>query len=277
MTSKILRALVYVGAILTALVLAGIVGYILINGIPHLKPSLFEWTYTSENVSLMPALIDTILMALLALALSVPTGVGAAIYLVEYARSSSRFVRAVRMTAETLQGIPSIIYGLFGLLFFTTMLGWGLSLISGACTLAIMVLPVVMRTTEEALLAVPESYKQGGFALGAGHVRTIFRCVLPSALPGIVGGVLLALGRCVGEVAALLFTAGTVAQIPDFGGQGMFAIFDSCRALAVHMYVLASEGLHMDETYATAVVLLILIVILNMGANFAAKRLKRGM
>ncbi|NBI31711.1 MULTISPECIES: phosphate ABC transporter permease PstA [Eggerthellaceae] len=277
MTSKILRALVYVGAILTALVLAGIVGYILVNGIPHLKPSLFEWTYTSENVSLMPALIDTILMALLALALSVPTGVGAAIYLVEYARSSSRFVRAVRMTAETLQGIPSIIYGLFGLLFFTTMLGWGLSLISGACTLAIMVLPVVMRTTEEALLAVPESYKQGGFALGAGHVRTIFRCVLPSALPGIVGGVLLALGRCVGEVAALLFTAGTVAQIPDFGGQGIFAIFDSCRTLAVHMYVLASEGLHMDETYATAVVLLILIVILNMGANFAAKRLKRGM
>ena len=277
MTSKILRALVYVGATLTALVLAGIVGYILINGIPHLKPSLFEWTYTSENVSLMPALVDTILMALLALVLAVPTGVGAAIYLVEYARSTSRFVRVVRMTAETLQGIPSIIYGLFGLLFFTTMLGWGLSLMSGACTLAIMVLPVVMRTTEEALLAVPESYKQGGFALGAGHVRTIFRCVLPSALPGIVGGVLLALGRCVGEVAALLFTAGTVAQIPDFGGQGIFALFDSCRTLAVHMYVLASEGLHMDETYATAVVLLILVVILNMGANFAAKRLKRGM
>lgn len=277
MTSKLLRTLVYTGAVLTSIVLAGIVGYILVNGIPHLTPSLFEWTYTSENVSLMPALVDTILMALLALVLAVPTGVGAAIYLVEYARSSSRFVRAVRMTAETLQGIPSIIYGLFGLLFFTTMLGWGLSLMSGACTLAIMVLPVVMRTTEEALLAVPESYKQGGFALGAGHVRTIFRCVLPSALPGIVGGVLLALGRCVGEVAALLFTAGTVAQIPDFGGQGIFALFDSCRTLAVHMYVLASEGLHMDETYATAVVLLILVVILNMGANFAAKRLKRGM
>lgn len=277
MTSKLLRTLVYTGAVLTSIVLAGIVGYILVNGIPHLTPSLFEWTYTSENVSLMPALVDTILMALLALVLAVPTGVGAAIYLVEYARSTSRFVRVVRMTAETLQGIPSIIYGLFGLLFFTTMLGWGLSLMSGACTLAIMVLPVVMRTTEEALLAVPESYKQGGFALGAGHVRTIFRCVLPSALPGIVGGVLLALGRCVGEVAALLFTAGTVAQIPDFGGQGIFALFDSCRTLAVHMYVLASEGLHMDETYATAVVLLILVVILNMGANLAAKRLKRGM
>lgn len=277
MTSKLLRALVYIGAALTSLVLAGIAGYILVNGIPHLKPSLFEWTYTSENVSLMPALVDTILMALLALMLAVPTGVGAAIYLVEYARSTSRFVRAVRMTAETLQGIPSIIYGLFGLLFFTTMLGWGLSLMSGACTLAIMVLPVVMRTTEEALLAVPESYKQGGFALGAGHVRTIFRCVLPSALPGIVGGVLLALGRCVGEVAALLFTAGTVAQIPDFGSQGILALFDSCRTLAVHMYVLASEGLHMDEAYATAVALLILVMILNMGANFAAKRLKRGM
>lgn len=277
MTSKLLRALVYIGAALTSLVLAGIAGYILVNGIPHLKPSLFEWTYTSENVSLMPALVDTILMALLALMLAVPTGVGAAIYLVEYARSTSRFVRAVRMTAETLQGIPSIIYGLFGLLFFTTMLGWGLSLMSGACTLAIMVLPVVMRTTEEALLAVPESYKQGGFALGAGHVRTIFRCVLPSALPGIVGGVLLALGRCVGEVAALLFTAGTVAQIPDFGSQGILALFDSYRTLAVHMYVLASEGLHMDEAYATAVALLILVMILNMGANFAAKRLKRGM
>ena len=277
MTAKFLRALVYIGAAATSLVLAGIVGYILVNGIPYLSPSLFEWTYTSENVSLMPALIDTVLMALLALILAVPIGVGAAIYLVEYSRSSSRFVRAVRMTAETLQGIPSIIYGLFGLLFFTTMLGWGLSLMSGACTLAIMVLPVVMRTTEEALLAVPESYKQGGFALGAGHVRTIFRCVLPSALPGIVGGVLLALGRCVGEVAALLFTAGTVAQIPDFGGEGIFALFDSCRTLAVHMYVLASEGLHINETYATSVVLLVLVVVLNMGANFAAKKLKRGM
>lgn len=274
MTAKLLRALVYAGAGVTTIVLAGIVGYILVNGVPHLEPRLFEWTYTSENVSLMPALVDTLLMAALALILAVPAGVGAAIYLAEYAGPASRFVRVVRMTTETLQGIPSIIYGLFGLLFFTTVLGWGLSLLSGACTLAIMVLPVVMRTTEEALLAVPESYKQGGFALGAGRVRTIFRCVLPSALPGIVGGVLLALGRCVGEVAALLFTAGTVAQIPNFAGEGVFAIFDSCRTLAVHMYVLASEGLHMDETYATAVVLLVLVVALNAAANFAAKKLK---
>lgn len=273
-SSQITRGVIYAGALFTTLVLLGIVGFILVNGIPHLTPTLFEWSYTSENVSLMPALISTLYMALLALLIAVPIGVSSAIYLVEYAKPGSRFVRVVRVTTETLQGIPSIIYGLFGMLFFTTVLGWGLSLLSGACTLAIMVLPVVMRTAEEALIAVPASYRAGGFALGAGHLRTIFRCVLPSALPGIVGGVLLALGRCVGEVAALLFTAGTIAQIPDFGGQGIFALFDSCRTLAVHMYVLASEGLHIDETYATAVVLLVLVTLLNVIANVAEKRLR---
>lgn len=273
-SSKALRYLVYLGAIFTTVVLVGIIGFILINGIPNLSPSLFEWTYTSDNVSLMPALIGTLLMAFFALLISVPIGVASAIYLVEYAKSGSKFVKIVRITTETLQGIPSIIYGLFGMLFFTTVCGWGLSLLSGACTLAIMVLPVVMRTTEEALLAVPPTYREGGFALGAGYVRTIFCCVLPSALPGIVGGILLALGRCVGEVAALLFTAGTVAQIPDFGSEGIFAIFDSCRTLAVHMYVLASEGLHINETYATAVVLLVLVALLNILANFAEKRLR---
>lgn len=273
-SSQIARGVIYAGALFTTLVLLGIVGFILVNGVPHLTPTLFEWSYTSENVSLMPALISTLYMALLALLIAVPIGVSSAIYLVEYAKPGSRFVRAVRVTTETLQGIPSIIYGLFGMLFFTTVLGWGLSLLSGACTLAIMVLPVVMRTAEEALIAVPASYCAGGFALGAGYLRTIFRCVLPSALPGIVGGVLLALGRCVGEVAALLFTAGTIAQIPDFGGQGIFALFDSCRTLAVHMYVLASEGLHIDETYATAVVLLVLVTLLNVIANVAEKRLR---
>lgn len=273
-SSQIARGVIYAGALFTTLVLLGIVGFILVNGVPHLTPTLFEWSYTSENVSLMPALISTLYMALLALLIAVPIGVSSAIYLVEYAKPGSRFVRAVRVTTETLQGIPSIIYGLFGMLFFTTVLGWGLSLLSGACTLAIMVLPVVMRTAEEALIAVPASYRAGGFALGAGYLRTIFRCVLQSALPGIVGGVLLALGRCVGEVAALLFTAGTIAQIPDFGGQGIFALFDSCRTLAVHMYVLASEGLHIDETYATAVVLLVLVTLLNVIANVAEKRLR---
>ena len=270
------RSVVYLGALLTATVLALLVGYILVNGVPYLTPSLFEWEYTSNNVSLMPALVSTLVMAALALVMAVPVGVGAAIYLVEYAPRGSRFVQIVRTTTETLQGIPSIIYGLFGLLFFVTALGWGLSLLSGACTLAIMVLPVVMRTTEEALLAVPDSYREGGFGLGAGCLRTVFRCVLPSAVPGILGGVILSLGRCVGEVAALIFTAGSIAHIPNFGGEGLTAVFDSVRTLAVHMYVLASEGLHVNETYATAVVLLVMVMLLNLMATFAAKKMSKG-
>ena len=274
--SLLIRALVYAGALITTLVLVGIVGYILVSGIPYLTPSLFEWEYNSTNVSLMPALINTLLMAAFALALAVPVGIGSAIYLVEYAKRGNRFVQWVRTTTETLQGIPSIIYGLFGLLFFVTACGWRLSLLSGACTLAIMILPVVMRTTEEALLAVPDSYREGGFGLGAGRLRTVIHCVLPSAIPGILAGVILALGRCVGEVAALLYTAGSIAQVPDFAAEGIFAIFDSARTLATHMYVLASEGLHVNETFATAVVLLIMVVLLNLLANVIARRVKRG-
>ena len=282
--ATLLRWLVYVGALLTTLVLLFLVGYILANGVSYLTPSLFAWEYTSDNVSLMPALVNTLLMAALALLMAVPVGVGSAIYLVEYAPRGNRFVQMVRITAETLQGIPSIIYGLFGMLFFVTALKWGLSLMAGACTLAIMVLPVIMRTTEEALLAVPDAYREGGFGLGAGRLRTVFRCVMPSAVPGILGGVILALGRCVGEVAALIFTAGSIAQIPDFVGglaagglAGLgAAFFDSTRTLAVHMYVLASEGLHMNETYATAVVLLAVVVLLNLLATSAAKKMKKG-
>lgn len=276
MVAGALRALVYLGAALTAAVLACIVGYILVQGVPYLTPSLFAWEYTSDNVSLTPALFNTLIMAALSLLMAVPVGVGSAIYLVEYAPRGSRFVAIVRTTTETLQGIPSIIYGLFGLLFFVTALGWNLSLLSGACTLAIMVLPVIMRTTEEALLAVPDAYREGGFGLGAGRLRTVFRCVLPSAIPGILGGVILALGRCVGEVAALIFTAGSIAQIPGFGAEGLMAVFDSARTLAVHLYVLASEGLHVNETYATAVVLLAVVLLLNLLATFAAKKLNKG-
>ena len=272
----LLRGAVCAGAALTAAVLALLVGYILVNGVPHLAPSLFAWEYTSENVSLMPALVNTLLMAGISLALAVPAGVGSAIYLVEYAPRGSRFVAVVRTTAETLQGIPSIIYGLFGMLFFVMALKWGLSLMAGACTLAIMVLPVVMRTAEEALLAVPDAYREAGFGLGAGRLRTVLRCVLPSAVPGILGGIILALGRCVGEVAALIFTAGSIAQIPNFIGAGAEAVFDSTRTLAVHMYVLASEGLHLNETYATAVVLLVMVVLLNLLATLAAKKMRKG-
>lgn len=270
----VMRWLVRLAALITVAILVFLIGYILVNGIPNLKPSLFEWTYNSDNVSLMPALINTILMTAFSLAIATPLGIFAAVWLVEYAKRGSKLVKVVRITTETLQGIPSIVYGLFGMLFFVMQLKWGYSLIAGAFTLAIMVLPVIMRTTEEALMAVPDSYREGGFGLGAGRLRTVARCVLPSAVPGILGGVILALGRCVGEVAALLFTAGTVAQIPDFAGQGIFALFDSCRTLAVHMYTLACEGLHVNEAYATSVVLLVLVLLLNAAMRLVATKME---
>ena len=270
----VMHWLVRLAALITVAILVFLIGYILVNGIPNLKPSLFEWTYNSDNVSLMPALINTILMTAFSLAIATPLGIFAAVWLVEYAKRGSKLVKVVRITTETLQGITSIVYGLFGMLFFVMQLKWGYSLIAGAFTLAIMVLPVIMRTTEEALMAVPDSYREGGFGLGAGRLRTVARCVLPSAVPGILGGVILALGRCVGEVAALLFTAGTVAQIPDFAGQGIFALFDSCRTLAVHMYTLACEGLHVNEAYATSVVLLILVLLLNAAMRVVAQKME---
>ncbi|MGI6106131.1 MAG: phosphate ABC transporter permease PstA [Raoultibacter sp.] len=276
LSGGILRWLVRLGAALTIAILLFILGFILINGIPYLTPSLFAWEYTSENVSLMPALINTLLMTALSLLFAAPIGVGAAIYLSEYARKTNKFVYLVRTTTEVLSGIPSIIYGLFGLLFFVTALHWGMSLLAGAATLAIMVLPIIMRTTEEALRAVPSSYREGSFSLGAGRLTTIFKIVLPNAAPGILGGIILSIGRVVGEVAALIYTAGTIAAIPEFSTQAFGAVFDSTRTLAVHMYVLASEGLHIHETYATAVVLLIVVAGINFLSTRIANKMKRG-
>ena len=242
--------------------------YILVQGIPHLQPSLFSWNYTSENVSMLPSLINTLLMTVLSLLVSVPIGIFSAIYLVEYAKKGNKLVGIVRLTAETLTGIPSIIYGLFGALFFVTALKWRLSLLSGAFTLAIMVLPVVMRTTEEALLAVPDSYRQGSFGLGAGKLRTVFRVVLPSAIPGILSGVILAIGRIVGETAALIYTAGSFAEIPN-------SVFDSTRTLSVHMYNISKEGLHTNEAFATAVVLLVVVIGIDFLSDRLANKLKK--
>ena len=269
--AAILRWLVRLAAFATTAVLVLLIGYILVKGIPNLKPSLFAWKYTSDNVSLVPALINTVLMTALALLIATPLGVFAAIYLVEYAPRGSKLVKLVRLTTETLQGIPSIVYGLFGMLFFVNKLGWRLSLLSGAFTLAIMVLPLIMRTTEEALLAVPDSYREGSFGLGAGKLRTVFSIVLPSAMPGILSGVILATGRIVGETAALLYTAGSVAAVPA----GKDFLFDSTRTLAVHMYLLSSEGLHVPEAYGTAVVLLVLVLGINALSSFAAKKLMK--
>lgn len=262
--SFILWLLVCTAAVLTVVTLLFLVGYILINGLPYLKPSLFALRYNSENVSMFPAIINTVSMVFLALLFSVPFGVGAAIYLVEYAKKGNRLVELIRLTTETLTGIPSIIYGLFGMLFFVIALGWSYSMLAGAMTLAIMVLPTIMRTTEEALRCVPDSYREGSFGLGAGKLRTIFKIVLPAAMPGILSGVILSIGRIVGETAALIYTAGTMT--------GVAGVTDSGRTLAIHMYVLSNEGLHKNEANATAVVLLIIVLMINALSSYVAKK-----
>ena len=265
--SAVLRVLVWASAFIAVGVFLLLVGYILIKGVPNLKPELFAWTYTSDNVSMMPSIINTILMTALSLLMAAPLGVFAAIYLVEYARRGNKLVSLAGVTAETLSGIPSIVYGLFGMLFFLVQLRWGYSLLSGACTMAIMILPLIMRTTQEALIAVPDSYREGSFGLGAGRLRTVFCAVLPSAVPGILSGVILAVGRVVSETAALLYTAGSTAKLPS-------SVFDSTRTLAMHMYVLSSEGLHINEAYATAAVLLIVVVLINACSNFLAGKVE---
>ena len=265
--ARVQKGLVYAAAVITFAVLLFLIAYILINGIPHLKPSLFEWTYNSDNVSMMPAIITTVEMTLLALVIAVPLGLFTAIYLNEYAKRGNKLVNVIRITTETLSGIPSIVYGLFGMLFFVTQLHWGYSLLAGGMTLAIMILPLIMRTAEEALMAVPDTFREGSFGLGAGRLRTVFRIVLPSAMPGILSGIILAIGRIVGETAALIFTAGTMAQIPS--------LLQSGRTLAIHMYVLSGEGLHMNEAYATAVVLLAVVLLMNALSALVAKKLTK--
>ncbi|RRR53829.1 phosphate ABC transporter permease PstA [Streptococcus suis] len=267
-TSLILRWLVFLAAGLAGLETSFIVLYILIKGLPYLNLELFSWTYNSTNVSMLPALLNTVLMALLALLIALPIGIGASIYLTEYAQPDNPLVTIVRLATETLSGIPSIIYGLFGALFFVKFLGLGLSIIAGAMTLSIMILPLIMRTTEEALLSVEDGYREGSFALGAGKLRTIFQVVLPSALPGIFSGVVLALGRVIGESAALIFTAGTVAEVAT-------NLTSSGRTLAVHMYLISGEGIYVNQTYATAVILLILVIVMNLLSEWIAVKLGR--
>lgn len=261
--------LVSLATLITVAIFACLVGYIVVRGIPYLKPSLFALEYTSENVSVTPAIITTLYMVAFSLVIAVPFGIFCAIYLVEYAKKGNKLVKAIRVTTETLSGIPSIVYGLFGMLFFVTQLKWGYSLIAGAFTLAIMILPLIIRSTEEALKAVDDSYREGSFGLGAGKLRTVFKIVIPSAMPGILAGIILAIGRVIGESAALIYTAGTVAQIPK-------NVFQSGRTLSIHMYALSSEGLHTNEANATAVVLMITVFAINGIASLIAKRLQKG-
>lgn len=267
--SLILAVLVGVSALLTVLTLVFIIGYILMKGIPNLNLDLFQLEYNSENVSMFPSIINTVCMTALSLLIAGPLGVFAAVYLVEYAKKGNKLVSIVRVTAETLTGIPSIVYGLFGMLFFVNALHWGFSMLAGAFTLAIMVLPVIMRTTEEALMSVPDMYREASFGLGAGKLRTIFVVILPSAVPGILSGIILSVGRIVGETAALMYTAGTVAELPA-------SVMSSTRTLSVHIYTLSREGLYIDQAYATAVVLLLIVLLINWISGRIARKIKKG-
>lgn len=268
-SSWIFRYAVKIATLLTVLAVCLIIGYILIMGIPQIKPEMFELEYNSDNVSFMPALFNTLIVIVMAVSCSSIFGIGAAIFLNEYTNKQNFFVRIVALATETLSGIPSIVYGLFGLLFFVYYLQWGLSLLAGVCTMAIMTFPIIMRASQEALAAVPDLYREGSFGLGAGRFRTIFKIVLPAAIPGILGGIILAIGRTVGESAALIYTAGSIAAVPE-------TVFSSTRTLAVHMYLLASEGLHIDATYATAVLLLVFVLLINFATSAVANRISKG-
>lgn len=265
--SLALFLLVNLAAVITAAVVLFLLGYILWHGVPNLSlPGIFAWEYNGENQSMTPAIINTLIMTVLTLLLAVPVGVFAAIYLVEYAKKGSKLVKLIRVTAETLAGIPSIVYGLFGFIVFVITLGWSYTLIAGVITLSIMILPLIIRTTEEALMAVPDSFREGSFGLGAGKLRTVFHIVLPSAVPGIAAGIILAIGRIVGESAALIFTSGTNPVVAK-------GLFTSASTLSVHLYALLTEGLYTEQAYAVAAVLLFLVIGINALSSVAAKKL----
>lgn len=254
--SALIRLLTILCIAVTVFLFLEVTISILVQGVPNLTWDLFSLEFNTENQSLLPSLINTFIITFLSLLFAVPVGIGGAIFLSEYSRRNSFIVKAIRITAETLAGIPSIIYGLFGMVFFVIALGFGMSLIAGALTLSLMILPLIMRTTEEALLSVPTSYREGSYGLGAGKLRTVFRIVLPPAAPGILAGVVLSIGRIVGETAALIFTAGTVAKLAS-------GITSSGSTLAVHMYMLAGEGLFVGKAYAAASVLLVFVLAMN--------------
>lgn len=265
--SLLLRIAVSLSAFVTAAIVLLVVGFILWQGVPKLAmPGLFAWEYDGENLSMLPALINTVSMVVLTLLLAVPVGVAAAVFLTEYSKKGSRLVKLIRLATETLSGIPSIVYGLFGFLLFVISLGWGYTLLAGVITMAIMILPLIIRTTEEALLSVPDSFREGSFGLGAGKLRTLFHIVLPSAVPGILAGMILAVGRIVGESAALIFTSGTNPVAAT-------SLFSSASTLSVHLYALLTEGLYTEQAYAVATVLLFLVVGINALSSYAAKKL----
>lgn len=252
---KSFKIIIYVLSLLGFAAGGIVIAYILLNGIPNISPSLFEFKYSSQNVSIIPALVTTFLSILISLLVTLPIGIFTAIYLSQYAKNKF-IIKYVRFATEILSSIPSIVYGLFGYLFFVDALHLGYSLIAGCLTVSIMILPTIIRTTEEAILNVNPLQAHASLALGATKIQTIFKIIIPEAINGILGGIFLSTGRIVGESAALIYTMGTVAKTPS-------SIFDSARTMAVHMYVLSTEGFHVKEAYATAVLLLVFVILLN--------------
>lgn len=245
-----------------------LIGFIFYKGVMYLSWDLFAWEYTSENVSMMSAIINTINMVLFSLLIALPLGIFGAIFLSEYGNKKSRLLNLIRVASDTLVGIPSIVYGLFGYLAFVIYFGFRTSFIAGVLTLSIMILPLILRSSEEALRSVPMSFREASFALGAGKLRTIFAIIVPAAIPGILAGVILSIGRIVGESAALLYTSGSVAKVAG--------MMDSGRTLSVHMYAISSEGQHINQAYSTAMILILIVLVINIASNWIAKKLTKG-
>lgn len=267
---NVLRVLIWFAAALTVGFLFWIIWYILSNGLKHVDWAFVtdNYTRTGEEHGIFPMIISTIYMVIASIAVAAPMGIMTAIYLTEYAKVGSKLVKVIRFCTESLAGIPSIIFGLFGMTFFVVILGLGFSILSGALTLSILILPVIIRTTEEALMAVPQTYREGSYGLGASKIYTIWRLILPSAIPGILTSVILSIGRVIGESAPVFLTAGMVARIPD-------SLLDSGRTLTVHLYKLTTELFTIEEwnqAYGTATVLIVVVLLINMLTKLIAKR-----
>ena len=268
----IMQALMYFSVFVTCALVLAILGYVLIKGLPNITWKLLSTkpSYLSNSIGILPDILNTIYIIIACLVVVLPLGVGAAIYLTEYAENK-KLVGVIEYAAETLSGIPSVIYGLVGMLFFCQLLGFQTSLLAGALTLVIMNLPTVMRTTQESLKAVPQSYREGAFGLGAGKWRVIYTVVLPSCVDGIVTGCILAIGRILGESAALLFTAGFAHAL-----NGFFDGLTSAGAtLTVALYVYAKEQGEFDVAFAIAAILMVLTLLINLTAQFTGKFFKK--
>jgi phosphate transport system permease protein len=265
-TQKIAKVVIWSAAILVLLLLFSIIVYILSKGIPHIT-----WQFLTQVPSdmgrsggILSTIVGTLAVTIVAIVVATPLGVGTAFYLTEYTRESI-ITKIIRFSAESLAGIPSIVYGLFGFIFFVIYLKLGWSILSGGLTLAVMILPTIIRTSEEAIHTVPPMYREVSFSLGGTKWQTMIKVLIPSALPGIATGIILGIGRSVAETAAVILTAGSALQMPT-------SLFSPARTMAVHFYILASEGISMEKAFATAALLIILILLINIGANLLVNR-----